>query len=75
MFADFERIASVLENLPEKRLAIAFSGGVDSVTLARASEIVLGKENVLFHRKLNAPLLWNGQWHANCSVLPYRLNR
>ena len=47
MFADFERIASVLENLPEKRLAIALSGGVDSVTLARASEIVLGKENVL----------------------------
>lgn len=47
MFADFARIADVLEKLPHKRLAIAFSGGVDSVTLARASEIVLGKENVL----------------------------
>ena len=47
MFADFARIAEVLEQLPDKRLAIAFSGGVDSVTLARAAEIVLGKENVL----------------------------
>ena len=47
MFADFARIAEVLEQLPDKRLAIAFSGGVDSVTLARASEIILGKENVL----------------------------
>ena len=47
MFADFARIADVLEKLPDKRLAIAFSGGVDSVTLARAAEIVLGKENVL----------------------------
>ena len=47
MFADFARIAEVLEKLPDKRLAIAFSGGVDSVTLARAAEIVLGKENVL----------------------------
>ena len=47
MFADFARIADVLETLPDKRLAIAFSGGVDSVTLARAAEIVLGKENVL----------------------------
>ena len=47
MFADFARIAEVLEQLPDKRLAIAFSGGVDSVTRARASEIILGKENVL----------------------------
>ena len=47
MFADFERIAQILEQLPDGKLAIAFSGGVDSVTLARASEIVLGKENIL----------------------------
>ena len=47
MFADFARIAQILEALPEKKLAIAFSGGVDSVTLARAAEIVLGKENIL----------------------------
>ncbi len=47
MFADFARIAEVLEQIPDKRLAIASSGGVDSVTLARAAEIVLGKENVL----------------------------
>ena len=47
MFADFVRIADILEKLPEKRLAIAYSGGVDSITLARAAEIVLGKENVL----------------------------
>lgn len=47
MFADFERIAKILEQLPDGKLAIAFSGGVDSVTLARAAEIVLGKENIL----------------------------
>ena len=47
MFADFARIAEVLETIENKRLAIAFSGGVDSVTLARAAEIVLGKENIL----------------------------
>ena len=47
MFADFARIAEILEQLPDKRLAIAFSGGLDSVTLARAAEIVLGKENIL----------------------------
>ena len=47
MFADFARIAEVLETIENKRLATAFSGGVDSVTLARAAEIVLGKENIL----------------------------
>ena len=47
MFADFARIAEVLETIENKRLAIAFSGGVDSITLARAAEIVLGRENLL----------------------------
>ncbi len=47
MFADFERIAGILSLLPEKKLAIAFSGGVDSMTLARAGEIALGKSNIL----------------------------
>ncbi len=47
MLADFERLAAVLEQLPEKRLAIAFSGGVDSTTLARAAEVVLGGSRIL----------------------------
>ncbi len=80
MFADLERIAAVLEALPEKKLAIAYSGGVDSVTLARSAEIILGKENVLllFADSVFAPqqeksfaLEWAEARKLQCLAVPF----
>ena len=80
MFADLERIAAVLESLPEKKLAIAYSGGVDSVTLARSAEIILGKKNVLllFADSVFAPsqekafaLEWAAARQLECISVPF----
>ncbi|MBE6380728.1 MAG: ATP-dependent sacrificial sulfur transferase LarE [Lentisphaerae bacterium] len=80
MFADFERIAAVLETLPERKLAIAYSGGVDSVTLARSAEIILGKENILllFADSIFAParekafaLEWAEARKLKCIKVPF----
>ena len=80
MFADLERIAAVLEALPEKKLAIAYSGGVDSVTLARSAEIILGKKNVLllFADSVFAPskekafaLEWAAARQLECVKVPF----
>lgn len=80
MFADLERLAAVLENLPEKKLAIAYSGGVDSVTLARCAEMILGRENVLllFADSVFAPakekafaLEWAHARKLKCMQLPF----
>ena len=75
MFADLERIAAVLGALPEKKLAIAYSGGVDSVTLARSAEIILGKKMYCFYLQIpflpparKKLLLWNGRRHGSLNV-------
>jgi len=80
MLADFKRIEKVLEALPGKKLAIAYSGGVDSVTLARSAEIILGKENVLllFADSVFAPkqekefaLQWAQARKLECITVPF----
>ena len=80
MFADLQRIADVLEKLPDGKLAIAFSGGVDSMTLARAAEMILGKENVLllFADSVFAPsaeknfaLEWAKARQLRCLQVPF----
>lgn len=80
MFADLERVASILRDLPEGKIAIAYSGGVDSITLARCAEMILGKENVLllFADSVFAPaqekafaLEWAQARKLKCLAVPF----
>jgi uncharacterized protein len=80
MLADLKRIEEVLEALPERKLAIAYSGGLDSVTLARSAEIILGRENVLllFADSVFAPkkekefaLQWAQARKLECVTVPF----